>query len=237
MTNLIKAVIKAMAEIENIEKNLSVGTGSSSYKGVADKDVRHHMRKALTNNGLVMIPISIEPKVTVSEWDQEDTWNGKTTMKHKTQVFTEVVTRYKLMHESGESIEVVGYGHGVDSQDKSAGKATTYALKYALLNTFLVPTGDIDDTDNTHSNDIPQKPAQATTKTVTRTPKQDLWCDYHNCEMRLNKNGKPYHRDDIKGFCNGMGYEEEIKAHKANVYKKTEPTADQIADDVLNAMY
>ena len=48
----------------------------------------------------------------------------------------------------------MGYGHGVDSQDKSAGKATTYALKYALLYAFLVPTGKIDDADNTHSEEI-----------------------------------------------------------------------------------
>ena len=33
--------------------------------------------------------------------------------------------------------------------DKSAGKATTYALKYALLYLFMVPTGKIDDADKT----------------------------------------------------------------------------------------
>ena len=64
---------------------------------------------------------------------------------------------------------VMGYGHGVDSQDKSAGKATTYALKYALLNTFLVPTGDIDDTDNTHSDTYDQPPKTAQ-KTVLQKP-------------------------------------------------------------------
>jgi hypothetical protein len=49
-------------------------------------------------------------------------------------------------------MEIAGYGHGTDPQDKAAGKATTYALKYALLYTFLVPTGDIDDADKTHSD-------------------------------------------------------------------------------------
>ena len=59
-----------------------------------------------------------------------------------------------LIHESGETLELCGYGHGIDSQDKSAGKATTYALKYCLLYTFLVPTGKIDDADTEHSNNI-----------------------------------------------------------------------------------
>jgi hypothetical protein len=57
-----------------------------------------------------------------------------------------------LLHRSGESMEIAGYGHGTDPQDKAAGKATTYALKYAMLYTFLVPTGDIDDADKTHSD-------------------------------------------------------------------------------------
>jgi hypothetical protein len=48
--------------------------------------------------------------------------------------------------------------YGVDSQDKGAGKATTYALKYALLYSFLVPTGDIDDTDIVHSQEYSVKP-------------------------------------------------------------------------------
>lgn len=161
MTNLIKAVLKAMSEIENVEKNLEVGTGQSSYKGVADKDVRTQMRKVLIDNGLIILPIEIDPKVTVMEWEEDNTWNGVTTKKHKTQIFTQVVTKYNLMHSSGESMVITGYGHGVDSQDKSAGKATTYALKNTLLNALLVPTGDIDDTDNTHSNDLPKVPATA----------------------------------------------------------------------------
>ena len=45
----------------------------------------------------------------------------------------------------------------MDTQDKGAGKATTYALKNTLLNMFLIPTGV--DTDNTHSDeyDVPHK--------------------------------------------------------------------------------
>jgi hypothetical protein len=75
-------------------------------------------------------------------------------MKSKQSIFTKVKTKYLLLHESGESVELAGYGHGVDPQDKGAGKATTYALKNCLLYTFLTPVGKIDDTETTHSNDI-----------------------------------------------------------------------------------
>lgn len=147
---ITKAIINVMKEVKNIEKNLNVGSGQSSYKGVADKDVKLAIGQAMENNGLAMIPISINPKVTVERWEETNNYGTKM----KTQVFTEVLTKYLLLHESGESLEIEGYGHGIDSQDKSAGKATTYALKYALLYTFLVPTGDIDDADKTHSNNI-----------------------------------------------------------------------------------
>jgi hypothetical protein len=164
MQELTKAVLKAMQEIDNVEKLLDVGTGNSSYKGVSDKDVKQQVRKIMIANGLVILPTSVEPKTTVSEWD-EDGQYGK---KHRVQVLTEVTTKYLLAHTSGESIEVCGYGHGVDSQDKSAGKATTYALKNLLLYSFLIPTGEIDDTDTDHSDNLPQRPAAATvTKPAT----------------------------------------------------------------------
>jgi len=148
---MVQAIVNVMKEVKNIEKNLSVGEGKSSYKGVADKDVKHRVGEAMSQNGLCIIPIEIEPKVTIERWVEETNYGPKT----KQSVFTEVRTKYLLLHESGESMEIVGYGHGIDSQDKSAGKATTYAMKYALLYTFMVPTGTIDDTDSKHSEEQP----------------------------------------------------------------------------------
>tara|TARA_B110000093_G_C12807406_1_gene341396 strand:- start:44 stop:703 length:660 start_codon:yes stop_codon:yes gene_type:complete len=151
MKNLVKAVVSVSSEVRNIEKNLNVGTGNFVYKGIADKDVKNVIGKAMIKNGLAIFPVKIEPTVTVEKWEEVNNYKQ---IKKKQSVFTEVVTTYKLYHESGESIELQGYGHGVDSQDKSAGKATTYALKYTLLYNFMVATGSIDDSDNSHSDDI-----------------------------------------------------------------------------------
>jgi hypothetical protein len=148
--NFVQAVMQVMKEVKGIEKGLTVGSGNHSYKGVADKDVKRILGEAMERAGLIMLPIAIEPTIQVDRWEEETNY-GK---KKKQSVFCEVKTTYKLMHESGEYELISGYGHGVDSQDKGAGKATTYALKYALLYAFLIPTGDIDDSDKTHSNDI-----------------------------------------------------------------------------------
>ena len=147
---ITKAIINVMKEVKNIDKNLQVGEGKSAYKGVADKDVKSVIGQAMEKHGLAIIPLSINPKVDIQRWEETNNYGTKM----KTQVFTEVSTKYLLLHESGESLEIEGYGHGIDSQDKSAGKATTYALKYALLYTFLVPTGQIDDTDKVSSEYI-----------------------------------------------------------------------------------
>lgn len=151
-SNLVKAILSVMKSVKNVEKNMEVGSGKSSYKGVSDKDVKEKIGKAMAENGLALIPIDVDSKMHIDRWTKKDFNNND---KSKQSVTAEVKTKYLLIHESGESIEVAGYGHGVDSQDKAAGKATTYALKYTMLYMFLVPTGQIDDADNTHSDEIP----------------------------------------------------------------------------------
>ena len=151
-SNIFDAMISVMKEVKNIEKSMTIGTGQHSYKGISDKDVKHKIGESMAKNGLVCFPINIEPKTTVERWMEVDPYSKSVPkdMKSKQQVFTEVLVTYKIVHaETKEHIEIKGFGYGVDPQDKGAGKATTYALKNALLYTFLVPTGTIDDTDNT----------------------------------------------------------------------------------------
>jgi hypothetical protein len=165
---LHSAIINVMNEVKSIDKAMTIGNGRHAYSGVADKDVKLIIGQSMAKNGLTCFPVDIQPTVTINEWEQE--YQG--TMNRKQSIFTEVVCKYQITHaESDESIIIAGYGHGVDPQDKSAGKATTYALKNALLYMFLVPTGAIDDTDKTHSNDIktPQTPVKTPTKTPTKT--------------------------------------------------------------------
>jgi len=164
MKNISKAIISVMKEVKGMEKNSSVGSGKNSYNGTKDQDVKEVFNEALANNGLCMLPIGIEEQADVNRWEGVDPWSNSNPKPKKMyqSVFTKVKTKYLLLHESGESIELTGYGHGIDPQDKGAGKATTYALKNCLLYTFLTPVGKIDDTETTHSEEIevpkPSKP-------------------------------------------------------------------------------
>lgn len=151
MKQLTKAVIAVMKEVRGMEKNSRVGQGGHAYNGTKDQDVKEVFNEALSKHGLIMFPKDIDEHTQVDRWEEKTNYG----IKQKQSVFTKVKVHYTLMHESGEEVTVCGYGHGVDPQDKAAGKATTYAMKNALLYTFLTPVGKIDDTETTHSKDIP----------------------------------------------------------------------------------
>lgn len=165
-SNIVEAINQVMAEVKNVEKNTTVGVGRGSYKGVSDKDVKEIIQPAMQRAGLAIYPKTIAHKTELERWT-ETTQYGE---KQKQQFFTEVVVTYCLRHSSGEEIELQGIGHGIDPQDKAPGKATTYALKYALLYLFLVPVGSIDDTDAEHSDNkpVPQQAPQG------ERPKKEL---------------------------------------------------------------
>lgn len=201
-SKLAKAIIAVMKEVKGIDKSMTIGVGNGSYKGVPDQEVKKIIGDAMAKHGLTMLPIDVQAKTEVSRW--EETYQGST--KQKQSVFTEVTTKYLLLHESGESQVISGYGHGVDSQDKGAGKATTYALKYALLYSFLVPTGKIDDADTTHSNDAeiakpktsPAETAKPFVKSETKMPINQKQLD--KIIDRIEKGEKGVYDNSLKAF-------------------------------------
>lgn len=170
MKNISNAILGVMEDVKGVEKNTTVGSGKYSYKGVTDKDVKEVFNPSFIKHKLSILPIKIEDSVTIDNWTEEN--NGYS--KRKQSVFTSVKVTYLLLHGSGESIELTGYGHGSDAMDKSAGKATTYALKNCLLYSFLTPVRDIEDTDSHHSNDVaiapppPPKKLQASEKALDK---------------------------------------------------------------------
>ena len=170
MKEISKAIVAVMKAVKGMEKNSKVGVGNSSYNGTKDQDVKEVFNDALSQNGLCMIPQDIEEQTQIDRWEEVDSYSKA--MKTKQSIFTKVKVKYLLLHTSGESVVVCGYGHGIDSQDKGAGKATTYAMKNALLYTFLTPVGKIDDTETTHSDEIKIPKIEAEIKPVFLTEGQ-----------------------------------------------------------------
>lgn len=168
--NIAAAIIAVMNEVKSIDKAMTVGTGNSAYKGVSDESVKTAIGQAMAKNGLAIVPTDVQATERIDRWEDGG--------RMKQQVFNSVHTKYLLLHTSGEWMELAGHGHGTDSQDKAAGKATTYALKYTLLYTFMVATARIDDSDATHSDShaVPAK-TQDDKPWLNTKPDASNWAD------------------------------------------------------------
>lgn len=73
-----------------------------------------------------------------------------------------------------------------------------------------------------------------TMKKVNDKDAQDkgLWCDIHNCAMKLNKNGKPYHRNQAGEFCNGYGFPSDPRPTDSRKAPKTQTENDKMVQDI-----
>lgn len=196
MIEISKAINAVMDEVNWVAKNMTVWSWNNSYKWVSDKDVKQAIRESMIKNWLSILPTWVNAKIQVDRWEEDDTYNKQPPYPKKTKqsIFTEVETKYILLHTSWESIELAWYGQGVDTQDKWAGKATTYALKNTLLNMFLIPTWV--DTDDTHSDDLPIPKAKTETKPKAKFS-YDSWCPdcwliCDNITKWTTKEWKPY---------------------------------------------
>jgi hypothetical protein len=78
----------------------------------------------------------------------------------------------------------------------------------------------------------------ATMKKVNDKEAQDkgLWCDFHKCSMRLNKNGNPFHMDNSRPegdkFCNGRGFKGDPRPKDS---RKAEPEHDSYGMEGINS--
>jgi len=168
--NLYKKMYAVMNESEAIEKSMTVGTGSNSYKAVSEASMLNLIKPLFKKHKLIVFPIDGEINENINTYEKTDSY--KNTVSTTLRAVTQLKVKYKIVDtESGESETLVGFGNGADSQDKGAGKSSTYSFKNMLSKTFMLFSGE--DTDNTHSDDIntPNKPSQAPKQQAdTNTP-------------------------------------------------------------------
>lgn len=141
--NLYQKIQAVSNDIKNIEKNMTVGKGSYSYKAVQDIDVVLEVKESETKHGLVSIPIKQE--LIKTEIIKTQKTDGGESINYVDVV--KMTLRIINIDKPDEFIDVESYGRGLDSADKGFGKASTYARKYALLNAYKIATGEDPDKD------------------------------------------------------------------------------------------
>lgn len=154
--NIYEKMLAITSELTRVAKNLEVGFGASKYKAVGEADILASVR-----------PLEEKYKVYSYPSHRQVIDTGELETKSGTKnLFLRIETTYRFVNveKPEEFIEITSYGDGVDSQDKSVGKAMTYADKYALMKAYKIMTGD--DPDQNASEELKVK----TSKKVQKSP-------------------------------------------------------------------
>lgn len=139
--NIYEKLLKITSEMKNVNKNLEVGVGKNKYKAVGEADVLKAVKELEEKYRIYSYPMS-RRIVDREILETKKIYNGQTTEGN--QIFMRIETIYKFINidKPEESIEIITYGDGVDTQDKAPGKAMTYGDKYALMKAYKIITGE-----------------------------------------------------------------------------------------------
>ena len=163
------AIASVMDAVGHVEKSGKVRTKQASYTYASHEDLVIAIRGPMSANGLALVPIGQE--VCCDEIPS----------KYGPKLVHRLTIRWRLLHTSGQWIEVETTGQGWDSLDKALYKAQTGAKKYAIHLIFLLPT--VDDPEKAKPKDQP-KPKSKTQPTewldVVRTH-SDKWGLHEGC--------------------------------------------------------
>ena len=190
LKNVFERISLVMAEVGIVEKTGKVNIGGG-YSYASDYDLLKKVNPAMVKAGLVMFPIKFEFIQNNSNLSGLET----------------VMVTYRVQCTDHESfLDIVAIGSGADKQDKAYPKAQTMALKYAMRQLLMIPTGD--DPDNVDKD--------AGYKNQNQT-KSDSMVTFRKTEFKENP--------DIKAIRKGARWNSELKRwqcpeHNKEHYKK-----------------
>lgn len=145
---LYKKIAAVMGELQRIPKNGK--NKEQNYNYATAEDIKNETRKAMAKHNLSLL---VElPDYEIIEITSR---SGTTGTKLRGNI------HYTLCcGDTGESVTMIMPNEAIDWQDKSFSKLYTVGLKYFLINTFQISTGDEDDTDGAAVELSDQKQAQ-----------------------------------------------------------------------------
>lgn len=145
--NIHQRIAEVMKAVTYIQKERKEGM---RYTIVSHDTVTAKCRPALLDAGVIYYPTRCD-----------HTQNGN-------RAECSMTMRFANIDDPTDFIEVQTFGYGVDTQDKGPGKAMSYAVKYALLKTLGLETGDDADHDSIpHETRDPQVHQAAVQSAVT----------------------------------------------------------------------
>lgn len=127
----IAQVMKAVTYVQKERKN------GMKYTIVTHDKVTGLARTPLLEAGVIYYPVRCDNVI-----------NGN-------RVECSMTVRFCNIDDPADHIDVPTFGFGIDAQDKGPGKAMSYAVKYALLKTLGLETGDDPENDSIDYQETP----------------------------------------------------------------------------------
>lgn len=155
---LTEAINACMSEIGPVA--MTGMNQEHKYKYASDEDLMRAVQPVLARNGLALVPVAM----TAEHHDIGKTSSGAPKIR------CDLSITYRLLHVSGESIDIAGYGQGWDMGDKAGYKAQTGALKYVLRTMFAIPVGNDPELGSGRSSARDAAPRQARREPPAHAP-------------------------------------------------------------------
>lgn len=148
-TTAIPAIYSAMSnimrDITAIGKDSKNQSQGFKFRGI--DAVYNELHSLLAKHGVITLPQAGTP-IT-----EERTNKNGTILR-----FVQIPMTYQFVATDGSSVSCQVIGEGMDSGDKATNKAMAIAHKYALLQTFLIPTEAQEDPDYETHEVAPRTP-------------------------------------------------------------------------------
>ena len=127
---LARKLAKVLSDVHRVPKN---GRNDfHKYDYVYESDLVDHIRDKLAEQGIALFP-------SVGAHDVTEMQDARNRTVYLTTVTLDITM---IDGESGDMMTTTWVGQGLDNGDKGYYKAYTGAIKYFLLKTFLISTGD-----------------------------------------------------------------------------------------------
>lgn len=240
--NLIYKNISAiMAEIAPIAKSRMNEQQKYTFRGI--DDIYNEIQPLLVKHGVFTIPKVLE-----------DRHEERTSKYGAALIYRVFKMSYTFYAEDGSSVEAIVIGEGMDTGDKASNKAMAVAHKYALLQTFSIPTADAKDPENDSQEiKIEQSPKEIVLNRIKKVlDKHDASEDARNkAHEQVANILKTKMKDDSKvaqlwGIANNLEAELEKaeddfnddipwKDDKTSKEKRDVPESDTVLDKAVDA--
>lgn len=147
--NIYESITAIMQEGYAIGKENRNEQQKFMYRGI--DDVMNTFQPLLSKYKVFVVP-----EVIGREREERSGRNGGNL------IYSILTIRYTFYAEDGSSVSAVVIGEGMDSGDKASNKAMAVGMKYAMFQTFCIPTEEMRNDDPDKTTPEPTTPAKKT---------------------------------------------------------------------------